>query len=154
MAPTTSSYGRGLRIVFLDFDGVLAVGGSGLDAALVARLNRLVATAGAAVVVSSSWRRGTDVLDLATALRSAGFVGTVVGATPTVPNLDRGYEIQAWLNDTADAGCEVESFVILDDDDDMAHLRPRLVQTNPDAGLSDGDVERAVRMLNVPYWRE
>jgi hypothetical protein len=42
----------------------------------------------------------------------------------------------------------VESFVILDDDADMEHLLPRLVQTSMDDGLQDRHVEKAVEILN------
>jgi len=52
-------------------------------------------------------------------------------------------KIQEWLNGYIKNHL-VESFVILDDDEDMAHLAHRLVKTNPEVGLTAEDVERAV----------
>lgn len=56
----------------------------------------------------------------------------------------RGREIQAWLA----AQCEIESFVILDDSDDMEHLSGRLVQTTFDDGLSAEHAAAAIRLLS------
>ena len=65
----------------------------------------------------------------------------------------RGYEIQHWLNQHAD---EVSNFVILDDDWDMHHLMPWLVQTDYRDGLTLEHVALAISILNgvtdvVPY---
>jgi hypothetical protein len=85
---------------------------------------------------------------------SLGFSGRVISKTPSlvgqrkivrqtwVPKV-RGDEIQEWL----DMHAAVDSFVILDDDADMAHWTSRLVKTNYDVGLTDDDVEKAVKML-------
>jgi hypothetical protein len=43
---------------------------------------------------------------------------------------------------------EVQSFVILDDDDDMGDLLPRLVHCKNYSGLTDERREEAIRMLN------
>ena len=58
----------------------------------------------------------------------------------------RGTEIQAWLD--AWRGEPVESFVILDDEGDMAHLLPRLVQTGWSTGLLHEHVQVARRLLS------
>jgi hypothetical protein len=42
---------------------------------------------------------------------------------------------------------EASDIVILDDNDDMAHLLDRLVKTSDRTGLTDDDVDRAVSML-------
>ena len=162
-----------MKIVFLDFDGVCnstvymrslpeseRSGVVGLDPAAVARVNRIVAGAGgASVVVSSSWRHGRSIAQLAQILRDASFDGHVRGATPEWLRKSpgglyaaeaRGQEIQAWLDGAPRYGIEVEQFVILDDDSDMAHLADRLVKTSFETGLLDEHVERAVRMLTEP----
>jgi hypothetical protein len=58
----------------------------------------------------------------------------------------RGHEIQAWLDARARRQT-IESFVILDDSADMAHLLPRLVRTPFATGLGDEHVDQAVAML-------
>lgn len=171
-----------MKLVFLDIDGVLNSGpylrsldpGEGvslyrsigeaadIDPDAVVRLNRLVESVGAYVVISSSWRHGRTVAELARILRSRGFAfpSRVLGRTPDfVPNNnplskdhcgERGNEIQAWLDGAPMYGIEVESFVILDDNSDMAHLADRLVLTTFDAGLEDKHVEYAIALLSLP----
>ena len=84
-----------MRVVFLDFDGVLNShayqatlppevrgGVMGLDRAAVARLNKLVHAAEAEMVVSSTWRHSRTTRQLRDLLQEHGFVGTVRGRTP------------------------------------------------------------------------
>lgn len=157
-----------MKVVFLDFDGVLNSGdffkrnrgkGGGsmgeagaLDPAAVRRLNRLLERTGAVVVVSSSWRHGRSSKRLEALLRLRGFRGTVIDTTkdwsavPTwdlVPGMERGDEIRLWLDEHPD----VTSYVVLDDFGDMKAVRDRFVQTDMDAGLTDADVERAIALL-------
>ncbi len=165
-----------MRIIFLDFDGVLnstpflsanlgkgwksAGEAEALDPANVERLERLVRETAAAVVISSSWRHGRNLPSLCAILASRGFTGRVIGKTPDfVPNNDelskrhcgeRGDEIQAWLDRAPDFGHEITSFIILDDASDMAHLRDRLVQTDSDTGLTDEHVAIATKLLASP----
>jgi HAD domain in Swiss Army Knife RNA repair proteins len=159
-----------VRILFLDFDGVLnstafamrvqRSGVLGLDPGAVARVNWILAETGAEVVVSSTWRHKRTRMQLLDILRAVGFVGTLRGKTPDcVPCADplskrhvgeRGDEIQAWLDSAVLCGLEIESFVILDDDADMRHLKDRLVKTTFAEGLLDEHVERAVKMFKSP----
>lgn len=153
-----------MRVLFLDFDGVLnsypwriALEGAGrgaevfssLSAEHVARLNRLLAATDAVVVVSSTWRLHFDLDGLRGVLGRAGFVGEVVDVTPQLPAprmwqpAPRGREIQHWL----DAHPGVDSFAIVDDDADMAHLEHRLVRTSDMEGLTDADADRLIALL-------
>jgi hypothetical protein len=154
-----------VKILFLDIDGVLnshdflyrpgaapfttTRSDEKLDRAAVLRLNRLIAETGALVVVSSTWRHGCSRVELQEVLDRAGFMGVVRDKTPEWVEgaTERGHEIQAWL-DEWNAAVEVVSFVILDDDSDMAHLQHRLVQTKVQSGLLDHHVDRAITMLN------
>jgi hypothetical protein len=138
-------------VIFLDFDGTLnsfAMDCRRADPACVARLNRLIKASGAAIVVSSSLRISGRTLTVLR-LRLWSVRGSMIGLTPRldrVPGEDatRGEEIQAWL----DLHPDVTRFVILDDTDDgMDDLRPHLVQTDPLFGLTDDDVEKAIRIL-------
>lgn len=131
------------------------------------RLNRLCASTGAAVVVSSTWRRGYETLDeLASDLASVGLRAAVVGRTPhfagqtirmpeansvVVRGTNRGDEIAWWLWNYG----PFESFVIVDDDRDMGQLRHALVQTSFEVGLTDEDVDRCIALLGgsvEPGW--
>ncbi|MBX3230476.1 MAG: hypothetical protein KIT84_02915 [Labilithrix sp.] len=161
-----------MKVIFLDIDGVLnsqawldrARGGAAaalldpsleaswldmLDPECVARLDRLAARHDAKVVISSSWRLMLAPETIARMLREKGFNGEVIGATTRLEGLvrgnvtERGHQIAHWLA----ASASVESFVILDDATDMAHLGARHVHTSFAVGLTDADVERASELL-------
>ena len=150
-----------MKIIFQDFDGVLNshkwIGANqhlfkaqqlfmhtDVDPEAVARLQRIVDATGAKVVVSSTWRLFNSLASLRATLAKAGFDGEVIGKTPQLGG-PRGLEIQEWLNNNG----PIESFVILDDDSDMVHLKNKLVQTSFDDGLQDEHVEAAIKLLGV-----
>lgn len=142
-----------MKIVFLDFDGVLnnrafLMAQDGLsrvnncfDPDNVRWLNWLTDESGARIVVSSSWRYFN--LDLRGVLKDAGVSGTVIGETPEVPNVVRGMEIGMWLRENAG----VMSFVILDDDEDMGYISDHLVRTTFESGLTEELAYQALRVL-------
>lgn len=145
-----------MRIIFLDFDGVLltadyqrANGGGKLDPAKVRLLYTLLRDTNARVVVTSNWRG--SLTKVRRDLERAGLKNVrkwVVGVTPRHCNLaNRGEEIEAWLEV---AFGEVEGMCILDDDADMGRLLPWLVQTDYRVGLTQHDVTRAGSLLEVP----
>lgn len=156
-------------VLFLDIDGVLNSEQwmlaqpettnfiRALDPAAVALLAEIVVRAKARIVVSSSWRRMYSLTEIEDILVEAGFPVPcpIIGETPALNRRPdgtwymRGHEIQEWLDNAAkDATWEkVEAFAILDDDSDMAHLRPQLVQTDFKTGLQRDHVERVVSML-------
>lgn len=145
-----------------------------IDPSCVAQLNRVVESTGAKVVISSTWRKRHTPEVMQQLLVAKGFTGEVIDRTPDEGNtlvlrdgewkrgrwfgpelerLERGHEIAYWLH----LHPEVESFVILDDDGDMAHLADRHVQTYwqhwtgyPDGplGLDVHAADRAIAMLN------
>lgn len=150
-------------IIFLDFDGVLNYndffsrrieGGDEFDRACVARLNRLVKTLDAVVVISSSWRHGRSLQELRQILEAHGFVGTIIDKTPKyVRNADplskreygqRGDEIRAWLDALPE---KTERFIVLDDNSDMRAVMTHFVQTPfYGGGLTDEKVEEVLRL--------
>lgn len=154
-----------MRVIFLDVDGVLNspdfqirrfVRGQGrrpIDPVCVEHLNALTARTKARIVVSSVWRK-MGLPAIRGVLRSHGVTAPIVSTTPDLTYqsrrsglyvaVERGAEIQAWLDATRFA---VESYVILDDDADMAHLLPRLVQTDYRTGLTASDADRAQELL-------
>jgi hypothetical protein len=148
-----------MKVVFLDFDGVLNSHGflrqqphrmDRLDPAAVARLNAIVARSGAKVVISSSWRIHHSLDELRHRLGEVGFAGEVIDRTPDIsweeygdPFRGRAEEIQSWLEGHKGP---LESFVVLDDIylEDLAHV---LVKTEFEAGLGDEHVEAALAIL-------
>jgi hypothetical protein len=138
-----------MKLIFLDFDGVL---NNDLELAdyfgknkdndcvvpeMIGRLNKIVEATGAKVVISSTWRNLFD-LDVLSEkyLKGNGFIGEVIDKTPDHGRKIsfcersrglRGSEIKAWLDKCED---NVEAFVILDDDADMEPIMDHLVQTS------------------------
>ena len=141
------------RIVFLDFDGVLNSEQSTntrgtkyeFERSCVEALNLVLRQTGARIVITSSWRDNWTLRENAEFLERDGVVpGRVVGKTPSMER-ERGVEIDTWLRS---APYPVEAFVILDDRDDMAMHRERLVRVNPRTGLRAAEARRAIEMLN------
>lgn len=114
-----------MKIIFLDFDGVLnseqwmvsrfekvdmhTISAQypfyEIDPEAVAQLNRVIETTGAKVVVSSTWRLGRTPEQLTQILAHHAFKGEIIDTTPhfyvkshnyTVP---RGCEIEWWLKE-------------------------------------------------------
>lgn len=154
-----------VKIVFLDFDGVLnshlyfakhaapnrlldIPARDHIDPDAVTLLDQLLLRTGAHIVVSSTWRLTRDTSELYRLLVAKGLRhGTVVGKTADLRGAPRGKEIRLWV-DTH----RPESFVILDDDSDMAEMAPWLVKTSFGDGLQQDHVGRAVAILAEP-WR-
>ncbi len=139
------------KILFLDFDDVLNTAetlarGELFESANIEALNAVVDRTGAAIVVTSMWRIGASVEELEEILVQAGAHarGRVVGVTPCLAEVTRGAEISAWLQQ---APVPVASYVILDDRSDMEALQERLVQTDPQFGLVNSQVDEIVARL-------
>ncbi len=150
-----------MKIVFLDFDGVLNSLSDiafGHPAAIfkrdaIARLNDILHLSKAKVVISSSWRVHHSLDELRGFLEELGFQGEIIAATPVFSHqhaqglkdlgLIRCQEIQAWI----DAQLEpLTSFVILDDME-LQLLAAYHVQTDMEIGLCDEHVGQAVAIL-------
>lgn len=153
-----------MKVIFLDFDGVLVNRNSLLarrvrspfgldhkaDATCVEQLNRVIEATGAKIVVSSAWRLTFEITQLRELLNWWGVKGEVIGKTPNIIEgwARRGDEIEAWL--VLHPGEEVDAFVIIDDNDDMGKsLMPYLVQTDFGAGLTAADADKVIAMLEV-----
>jgi phosphoglycolate phosphatase-like HAD superfamily hydrolase len=148
-----------VKVIFLDFDGVLVNRRSWYvrsgrtataDPPCVAALNRITDSTNAQIVVSSTWRIGMTIVELRNLLHAWGVTGAVLAKTPHMGfSVRRGSEIKAWI-DMYEASRElVESFAILDDDDDMDAFSSSLVQTDFEEGLTEVHAEKAIALLNV-----
>lgn len=159
-----------MRVIFLDIDGVLTNASklcgywrtrlpcSGIPGKTYAiapfapdcveRFNWLVAQTGADVCLSSTWGRLFQYRALTAYVAEQGVVCNIIGRTPVRLRRcrPRGSDIQQWLDEWQ--GEPVKSFVILDDHNDMVHLRDRLVLTRTDEGLQDTDVDKAIHILD------
>ena len=151
-----------MRVVFLDFDGVLiplSQNGEydpdlGANKEAMANLNLLVQVTKAEVVVSSSWREERTITELEALLHSWGYRGMVLSKTDDSggrDNEDRGQSVLDWLAEHP----SVESFVVIDDErTDLEPLARRLVSPKPDVGLQFHDVQEAARILMRPTREE
>lgn len=157
-----------LKLIFLDFDGVLNSSKYfsskkfkeeyclfnqpfvHIDPKKIKLLNKLIDISGASVVVSSAWRIQRSVEELNYILKMRGAKFELIDSTPIhdqehlfkIPV--RGLEIQEYLDKII---IKPSNFVILDDCDNMAHLLPFLVQTDYRIGLTLNDVKKAVKLL-------
>jgi hypothetical protein len=142
-----------LKVIFLDFDGVLVTPASSFlrsstgmvaDPHAVDALNYLIAETGARIVITSTWRLEYSSDELSELLRSWGVQGSILGIAPS--GSSRGDEIQRWL-DGFDGPARVAAFVILDDASEISTLSSHLISTEFETGLTMDDARRAVEYL-------
>lgn len=160
-----------MKVIFLDFDGVLNVIPQGHDdfggifhPEFVENLGRIIEETGAKLVISSSWRHG-GLNRMKDMWEHRGYPGEIIAITPDLwrrvqdeefhERMERGHEIQAIL----DQHYSISNYVILDDDDDMLpSQRGNFVRTSnninhPDCidigyGLTKECTNQAIRILN------
>lgn len=145
-----------MKVIFLDVDGVLNNRYSmskkfdtiyKVHKPCVARLNRLCVRTGAVCVLSSTWRLYWPIVAFQQFLEKNGFTGLVVDRTDDLQGCMRGIEIGKYIAQCRVRDFPIESFVILDDDNDMGELDTYLVQTKTEIGLDQDCVERAIEIL-------
>lgn len=136
-----------MKILFLDVDGVLNTTKSttflSLSKPKLRLLEKIVKETGCYIVLSSTWRKDNEAyMKLVRTLLYRNII--IHDITPTLWK-DRGYEIEAWLNDNP----HVEKYAILDDDSDMLDTQLRhFFQTDPEYGLTDTIAYRVIYHLN------
>jgi len=152
-----------MKIIFLDFDGVLNSFSSshdtnrsctGLEAEaqelnpdLVRLLNKIIRITGAKVVISSSWRYGKKKEELIKILEYRKFKGEIIGLTPDVFPSCRADEVQQWLDDYKG---EVECFIILDDGHKESFTKQfgdSFILMEKSDGLKKKHVKKAIQIL-------
>ena len=156
MTCQASRYGF-TKVIFLDIDGVLnchrtafGLGGipheftpegvAQLDAVAIGLIRSIAATAGAGLVLSSTWRLHH------TAEEAAQGLGLpIFDCTPRFAGI-RGDEIQDWLNRHP----EVTDYAIVDDDRDMLpEQMHRLVHTSGFDGFSWANAMRLSQLMGI-----
>jgi hydroxymethylpyrimidine pyrophosphatase-like HAD family hydrolase len=152
-----------MKVIFLDIDGVLNSKKSEIiDKNNVALLKLLAERTGAVIVMSSGWKFMFDD-DMKPESKEAAHLQDIIceygirlfGKTPDFSTEEirknrtfsevKAKEIKAWLSDHTG----IESYVVLDDLDlKDGEIASRTVRTNGNIGLSEEDVDAAVRMLD------
>lgn len=127
--------------------------GNHFDPCACTQLQRIIEETGAKIVISSSWRHSGlefmqnlwkhrelkgEVIDITGTFRDGSDMGFKERA-------ERGHEIKMWLEKHP----EVESYVIIDDDDDMLkEQEPFFVQTEQMYGITINDALKCIQILN------
>lgn len=143
------------KIVFLDCDGVVSplIATEYFQKELMLRLKRIVQESGARIVLSSSWRvsafgRG----EVAKHLAGVG-LPTFIDVTPDLPRQTRTAEILQWISKNREK-YNIVNFVALDDiplaelASDKEFFSKHAVCTNPNVGITEKDVEKALLCLS------
>ena len=146
-------YTGGVRVLFLDIDGVLnrtafhpgvSVGlRSWIEPELAQRLCEVIRVIKAEIVLASDWRRGRELEHLRDELRAAGIDGNLIGSTPILGG-SRWREIEAWR---VQHELTLEDIVIIDDGYDMGPLASRFVRISPLNGLDEIAVRAIVSLF-------
>jgi hypothetical protein len=154
----------GMKIIFLDIDGVINVISKKRDEfgqlfhpPFVENLKKIIDETGAKIVISSSWRK--DGLDRMKEMwKFRNLPGEVIDTTPSIYtgsivywnnhlkkhptprrysySIPRGCEIAFWLERNSEL--QIENYVILDDDTDMLiQQHGRFVQCSDNIGEED-----------------
>lgn len=145
-----------MKIIFLDFDGVITTLESrwNIDSEKCKLVKRICDETGAKIVISSSWRKSNleytmkqfskesfllydYVVDITKRLSISG------SASITIP---RGVEILQYIK----SHDSITNYVILDDDTDMLlWQRNHFVHTRTYEGINEKNVEQAIKILNM-----
>lgn len=145
-----------MKLIFLDIDGVMNHRNYMVRSKLhqmqefcpvaVRNLREIIKRTDAKIVISSTWRKFKDI----------GYVMScydldkyVIGKTPVLEDEIRGKEIQRYIDVNFTKNGLDTQIVILDDDDDMGELLPRLVHCKDYSGLTDERREEAIQLLNA-----
>lgn len=102
------------------------------------------------VVVSSSWRKGRDLGELRDYLQPAFSRVRVIGVTPSDESRLRHVEITRWIKENGDPIEKVSAFLALDDDTfDMTPLGENFLHIHRSQGLTAAHVDRVVKFFEA-----
>lgn len=144
-----------IKLIILDIDGVLnhnkateRVDTYLYDPECVDRLNILIATHKAKIVVCSAWRIGQTVESMQGILNSIGVKGQVIGITPDLRgNHTRDDEITTWLQNYGNFE-DIEGFVLIDDDDSERFAGYQVTPSWDNFGMLSEHLHQADSMLS------
>jgi hypothetical protein len=136
------------------------------DPGAIQRLNTLIETTDAEIVLSSTWRKFKKIDEMNAIFKELGVVKPIMEYTKGTTLGFRGLEIEDWLaahgfNYTLDSleRCReflktsiIKNYVILDDDSDMTYTqRFNFVNVDYLVGLTDSDVKIASNILKWDF---
>lgn len=146
-----------MKAIFLDFDGVITIPPKWyLKADKIKLVKKIVDETEAKIVVSSSWRMETV----------EETINKMIGRPKRCPHnkmlnwfIDNLYDVTSWIGLGEGRGGqiqkylnehpEIENYVIIDDDGDMLDSQLyHFVQTNFEDGITETEVNRAIKVLN------
>jgi hypothetical protein len=140
-----------VKIIFLDFDGVLNSLQTKprdprglidwLDPRNVTQLSSALERTGASIVVTSSWRLSTPLPQIRHALEARGCVATVVGVTPSLHPELRDREISAWL----ESSDEMPDDWLVVDDESLEGLTDHQIRPSRITGFTEREALEIVR---------
>lgn len=152
-----------MKVIFLDFDGVVSTFEKGwrLDEEKLSLLKEIIDKTNAKIVVSSSWKVDCDDVEKfikeqlggrrkSETIKTNGnifqwFCNNIYDITDSNGPW-RGDEVQRWVDNHKE---ELESYVILDDDDDFKDEQLfNFVQTDGFEGITSREVKLCVGILN------
>ena len=151
-----------MKVIFLDFDGVITIPPKWyLKADKIKWIKRIVDETAAKIVVSSSWRMQTVEETRKSMIYKEKrcprnkmlywLIDNLYDVTPWVGlGNGRGGEIQQYLNNHP----EIDNYVIIDDDGDMWDSQLyHFVQTNYEDGITETEAIRAIKVLNKKFFQ-
>ena len=150
------------KVIFLDFDGVLATEeyteslllsgqktidkfGTLFDPNCIDSFNWIISQTNAKIVITSSWKNYLSLLSIIRMWRYRKMLGMVIGVTPSI-SIYRGEEIDRWLS----KHIGITNYVILDDMDCRQFRKEHhshLVTTNHFSGLDSSSAQEVIRLL-------
>ncbi len=175
-----------MKVLFLDIDGVINTPGAELgfknmgmgfgrrkpreltedsilteysrvfDPSAIYHLGRIIRETEAKIVVSSTWRNGSDLKEMKGWFLDPVIAEAIIGKTDSFystshPDLvdkegrvQRGEEIYAWVQEHS----EVTKYAILDDDSDMDAVRGSFFRTDGWDGLNRRTADKVIAYLN------
>ena len=153
------------KVIFLDFDGVLATSrystqldeegqlwtdcyGSLFDPVCIRNLKSIIDATGADIVATSTWKMQLGLDGIRAMWNERRLPGNVIGVTPDTDILCRGSEIDEWL-----AGGEEEyRYAIIDDAPFTSffteHQQKHLFKVDERTGLDEETSQRIIVYLN------
>ena len=137
------------KLIFLDFDGVLVIGGTNPpsgqppDPACVKAFNRIAALV-AGIVVVSNWRLFYELSELRQFGELWGLQAPIFDTTHARMET-REAELKSWLGEEHP---KLGSMVIIDDDHEYGDLEYCRVRPDTQVGLSEEQADMAIGILN------
>ena len=153
-----------MKIIFLDFDGVMDTAyyddflhknslpetdkyGIVFDPYCIKNLKYIIDNTRADIVISSTWKDDMTYNEILDMWKDRNLPGFVTDVTPTVSR-HRGNEIDAWFEECRDT-CRYAIIDDLDSSNFNPHQLEHLFIVNPYCGLDEDTARRIVQHLSI-----